>query len=73
MRKPYRVHQFGHSLVVCIPVKALQQLKWRKGTEVFIDVIDGRAVITDADRKTRELFEIRVREGLERAARKVPA
>jgi antitoxin component of MazEF toxin-antitoxin module len=61
VKKPYRVQRFGHSHCVIVPKAIFDKLKWKPGTEVFIDEIDGRVVITDAERRVKELLEVRIR------------
>ena len=64
MRKPLKVHRFGHSCVVTVPKHLLEKLGWKAGTEVCCDSVDGRLIVTDMATRTKDLLEIRIREAI---------
>ncbi len=69
MKKPFKVHRFGHSLVVTVPKHIADQLRWKAGTEVMIESVDGRLVATDVPTRTKELLEIRIRESIHKLSK----
>lgn len=62
MKRTYRISPNGRALSITVPKRILARLQWRRGTEVIIDEIDGRLVVTDVARHTEELLELRIRE-----------
>ena len=59
-RTTFKITRNGNSLTLVVPRHALKALNWRLGTEVCIDIIDGRLVVTELEMRVRERIEARV-------------
>lgn len=52
-----------------IPKAILGQLQWKAGTDVLVESVDGRVIITDVPTRTKELLELRIRESIAKVQR----